>query len=217
MGWSNLYQSQSPLELGWRSDRVFRTLCPNMTQFLPRIAGSCNILCMSSRCFMCPRWQSLNLRRQKCFQSTLWKFPRFTGSLWPWALNLGGVMREGLCCDRGNFPTTRLSGSRCPGRHLRRPGPGCCPVGNFQLRFAPWLKLLVMSLLLNRCVFRGLFELLSQQPSLEEKQVWEWMNETRWPDSDNHKVKSTLFSNTASCKHTVHQKYFRSVSPDFLL
>jgi len=52
------------------------------------------------------------VRRLKHFQSALRKFQRFTGSLWAGTLSLGGVMREGRCCDRGNFPRTRLSGSR---------------------------------------------------------------------------------------------------------
>jgi len=54
------------------------------------------------------------VRRQKRFQSALRKFQRFTGLLWAGTLNLGGVMREGRCCDRGNFPRMRLSGSRLP-------------------------------------------------------------------------------------------------------
>jgi len=52
------------------------------------------------------------MRRQKRFQSALRKFQRFTGSLWAGTLSLSGVMREGRCCDRGNFPRNRLSGSR---------------------------------------------------------------------------------------------------------
>jgi len=52
------------------------------------------------------------VRRQKRFQSALRKFQRFTWSLWAGTLNLGGVMREGRCCDRRNFPRTRLCGSR---------------------------------------------------------------------------------------------------------
>jgi len=52
------------------------------------------------------------VRRQNSFQSALQKLQRFTGSLWAGTLHLGSVMREGRCCDRGNFPRTRLSGSR---------------------------------------------------------------------------------------------------------
>ena len=51
------------------------------------------------------------MRRQKHFQSALRKFQRFTGSLLAGTLNLGVVMREGRCCDRGNFPRTFLFGS----------------------------------------------------------------------------------------------------------
>jgi len=52
-----------------------------------------------------------SVRREKRFQSTLWKFQHFTGSLWAGTLSFGGVMREGRCCDCGNVPRTRLSGS----------------------------------------------------------------------------------------------------------
>jgi len=53
-----------------------------------------------------------SVRRQKRFQSALRKFQSFTGSLWTGTLSLGGVIRVGRCCDRGNFPRTRLSDSR---------------------------------------------------------------------------------------------------------
>ena len=49
------------------------------------------------------------VRRQKLFQSALRKFQRFTGSLWAGTLSHGAIMREARCCDRGNFPITRLS------------------------------------------------------------------------------------------------------------
>ena len=56
-----------------------------------------------------------SVRRKKRFQSALRKFQRFTRSLWAGTLSFGGVIRECRCCDRGNFPTTRLSGSRLSG------------------------------------------------------------------------------------------------------
>ena len=52
------------------------------------------------------------VRRQKRFQSALRKFQCFTGSLLAGTLNLGCVMREGRCCNRGSFTRTRLPGSR---------------------------------------------------------------------------------------------------------
>jgi len=60
------------------------------------------------------------------------KFQRFTGSLWAGTLNLGGVMREGRCCDRGNFPRTRLSGSRLSWPKLAKARSGLVPM--FQRR-----------------------------------------------------------------------------------
>jgi len=52
-----------------------------------------------------------SVRGQKHFKSGLRKFQRFTGSLQAGTLGLGGVVREGRCCNRGNFCRTRLSGS----------------------------------------------------------------------------------------------------------
>jgi len=72
------------------------------------------------------------VRRQKRFQSALEKFQRFTGSLRAGTLNLGGVMREGRCCDRGNFPRTRLSGSRLSWPKLAKARSGLVPT--FQRR-----------------------------------------------------------------------------------
>ena len=53
-----------------------------------------------------------SVRRQKRFQSALRKFQRFTKLLWAVTLSFVCVMREGRCCDLGNFPRTHLSGSR---------------------------------------------------------------------------------------------------------
>jgi len=44
-----------------------------------------------------------SVRRQKRFQSALRKFQRYTGSLWAGTLSLGGIIKEGRRCDRGNF------------------------------------------------------------------------------------------------------------------
>ena len=87
-------------------------------------------------------------RRQKRYQSALRKFQRFTGSLWAGTLSLGGVMRERRCCDRGNFPWTRLSG--CPGRNMRKPGPDWCRRSNGERRtsFVIWNKRYVFVILL---------------------------------------------------------------------
>ena len=41
-------------------------------------------------------------------------------------------MREGRCCDRGNFPRTRLSGSRLSWRRLAKARSGLVPT--FQRR-----------------------------------------------------------------------------------
>jgi len=72
------------------------------------------------------------VRRQKRFQSALQKFQRFTGSLRAGTLNLGSVMREGRCCDRGNFPRTRLSCSRLSWSKLAKARSGLVPT--FQRR-----------------------------------------------------------------------------------
>jgi len=71
-------------------------------------------------------------RRQKRFQSALRKFQRFTGSLWAGTLNLGGVRREGRCCDSGHFPRTHLSGSRLSWPRLAKARSGLVPT--FQRR-----------------------------------------------------------------------------------
>ena len=72
------------------------------------------------------------VRRQKRFQSALRKFQRCTGSLWARILDFGCVMREGRCCDRGNFPRTRLSGSRLSWPRLAKARSGLVPT--FQRR-----------------------------------------------------------------------------------
>jgi len=72
------------------------------------------------------------VRRQKRFQLALQKFQRFTGSLWAGTLNLGGVVREDRCCDRGNFPRTHLSGSRLSWPRLVKARSGLVPT--FQRR-----------------------------------------------------------------------------------
>jgi len=70
VGTKGLYQSQSPLRLGWRSDRRFRTLCPSMTHsssgahvgyiVWPRIVCSRKILVCPLNIWCVRRWQSLN-------------------------------------------------------------------------------------------------------------------------------------------------------------
>jgi len=79
------------------------------------------------------------LRKQKRFQSALRKFQRFTVSLWPGTLSFGGVMREGRCCDRGNFPRTRLSRSRLSSPKLAKARSGLVPT------FHRWEKKLAVS------------------------------------------------------------------------
>jgi len=49
-------------------------------------------------------WQSLIVRRQRRFQSTLRNFQRFTGSMWAGIVRHGGVMRVGRWCDNRDFP-----------------------------------------------------------------------------------------------------------------
>ena len=71
------------------------------------------------------------VRRQKHFQLALQKFQRFTGSLWTGILSLGGVMREGRCCDRGNFPRTRLSSSRLSWPKFAKAWSGLVPTSHW--------------------------------------------------------------------------------------
>jgi len=78
--------------------------------------------CMISRSSV-RRWQPLNGFISK---NALRKFQRLNGSLWEGTLSLGGVMRQGRCCDRGNFPRTRLSGSRLSWQKLVKLDPGWC-------------------------------------------------------------------------------------------
>ena len=80
-----------------------------------------------------------SVRRQKCFQSALRKFQRFTGSLWAGTLSFGGVMREGRCCDLGNLPRTRLSGSGLSWPKLVKTRSGLVPT------FHRWEKKLAVS------------------------------------------------------------------------
>jgi len=72
------------------------------------------------------------VRKKRRFQSALQKFQRFTGLLWAGTLNLGGLMREGRCCDRGNFPMTRLTGSWLSWPRLAKARSGLVPT--FQWR-----------------------------------------------------------------------------------
>jgi len=68
-----------------------------------------------------------SVRRQKRFQSALRKLQRFTGPLWAGTLSFGGIVREGRCCNRGNFPWTRLSGSRLSWPKLAKARSGLVP------------------------------------------------------------------------------------------
>ena len=51
-------------------------------------------------------WEGKSASTQPCESSNA-----SPGSLWTGTLSFSGVMREGLCCDCGNFPKTHLSGS----------------------------------------------------------------------------------------------------------
>ena len=81
-----------------------------------------------------------SVSRQKHFQSALRKLQRFTGSLWAGTLSFGGFMREGRCCDFGNFPRTRLSGSWLSWPKLVKARSGLVPT------FHRWDKNLAVSL-----------------------------------------------------------------------
>ena len=84
---------------------------------------------MPPQCLMCLEVaisERIHVRRQKRFQSALRKFQRFTGLLWAGTLSFGGVMREGRCCEYGNFPRTRLFDSQLSWTKPRRPGLGWC-------------------------------------------------------------------------------------------
>jgi len=89
-----LYQSQSPLGLGWKSDGESRTLYPSMAQFL-RCPHGIHCLTADSRLSQkswyafsfdvsggCNLSTDSRVRRQKRFLSALRKFQRFTRSLW---------------------------------------------------------------------------------------------------------------------------------------
>ena len=80
--------------------------------------------------FCVRRWQFLNrftCKQAKALQSALRKFQRFPRSLWAGTLSLGDVMKEGQCCNRGNVPRTRMSGSRLPWPKLAKPRSGLVP------------------------------------------------------------------------------------------
>ena len=120
-----LYQSKSPLGIRWRSDRglalfvtAWNVLLPTAT--LDALFGPAYRLSQKS-------WHSRSIfgvsavgnlptespvRGQKHFQPALQEFQRFIGSLLVGTISLGGIIREGRCCDRRNFPRTRLSGIR---------------------------------------------------------------------------------------------------------
>jgi len=71
------------------------------------------------------RWQSFNgfaCKKAKALPISLAKVP----ALHQITVSLGGVMKDSRCCDRGNFPRTRQSGSRLSWQHSRRPSPGWC-------------------------------------------------------------------------------------------
>ena len=89
------------------------------------------------------------VRRQKRFQSALRKFQPFTGSLWTGTLSFGGVMRDGRCCDRGNFPRTCLSGSRLSWPKLSNARSGLVPT------FHRWEKLACFLWVIQKCKVVG--------------------------------------------------------------
>jgi len=116
------YQSQSPLGFGWRSDRGIALF---VTAWHVILRG---IHCLAQHNRLSQKsWHSLSIfgvsavgnlptespvRGQKHFQPALQEFQRFIGSLLVGTISLGGIIREGRCCDRRNFPRTRLSGIR---------------------------------------------------------------------------------------------------------
>jgi len=133
------------------------------------------------------------VRGQKRFQSALQKFQRFTGSLWAGTLSLGGVMREGRCCDRESFPRTRLSGSRLSWPKLAKARSGWCRPSIGERR--SWLFLLgyttvhvvgccpgVQALTVRRRFVVTLVDMLAAEVSNIQARVWEgW--DCRWCES----------------------------------
>ena len=81
-----------------------------------------------------------SVRRQKHVQSALPKFQCVTGSLWAGTWSFGGIMREGQCCDRGNFPRTHLSGSRLSWPKLAKVRSGLVPTFHrWEMKPAAWV------------------------------------------------------------------------------
>ena len=138
VGTKRLCQSQSPLVLGWSSDRYSRTLCPTMADsschghvgyvVWPRISGSRKILVCLLDVWCFRRWQSVNglldgqnASNQLCGSSNALpdrcgQEPRVSVALWGRADVVGaGTFLEHVCHVLG-----------CPGRNSRRPGPGWC-------------------------------------------------------------------------------------------
>jgi len=119
--------------------RVLHSLSQHGTQFFRR---PCGIHCLAAEsrlsqksCYALSTFDvsgggnlstDSSVRRQKRFQSALGKLQRTTGSLWAGTLSFGGVIREGRCCDRGNFPRTCLFGSRLSWPKLAKASLGWC-------------------------------------------------------------------------------------------
>jgi len=136
-----VYQSQSPLGLGWRSDRRSRTLlCPSMAHsscdghvgriVWQRISGSHKNLDMPSRSLLCPEvttsqrihlYEGKSASSQPCESSNALsdrcgKEPRVSVALRGRSdVVTAGAFLENICPAVG-----------CPGQNSRRPGPGWC-------------------------------------------------------------------------------------------
>jgi len=140
VGMKRLYQSQSPLVLGWRSDRGSRTLCPSMAHsssdghvgciVWPQVIGSRKNAGIPSQCLVCPEvaisqrihlWEGKSTSNQPC---------RSSNASWdhcgqePWALV--------ALWEKANVVTTRTFQEHvwlavgCPGGSSWRPGEDWC-------------------------------------------------------------------------------------------
>ena len=95
------------------------------------------------------RWQSLNgliCEKAKALPISLAKVPTLRRIAVGRNLEFGGVMREGRCCDHGNFPRTRLSGSRLSWPKLAKARSGLVST------FHRWEEKLGVSFVLSKVV-----------------------------------------------------------------
>ena len=152
VGTKRLYQSRSPLGLGWRSNRRSHTLFPSMAHSFsdshmgcivwPQIVGSRKNPGMPSQCLMCLEVaisQQVHLWEGKTLPISLAKVPTLHRIAVARSLVFWWCYEAWRCYDCGNFPRTHLSGNLLSWPKLAKARSGLVPM------FHQWEKKLAVS------------------------------------------------------------------------